>query len=36
MVQKTFPTLKQEAQGLGALLDKVEANDHIKLDYIEI
>ncbi len=27
---------KQEAQGLGALLDKMEDNDHIKLDSIEI
>ena len=24
--------LKQEAQGLGALLDKMEDDDHIKLD----
>ncbi len=28
--------LKQEAQGLGALLDKLEDNDHIKLNNIEI
>ncbi len=27
---------QQEAQGLGALLDKMEDNDHIKLDNIEI
>ncbi len=27
---------KQEAQGLGPLLDKIEDNDHIKLDNIEI
>ncbi len=27
-------TSKQEAQGLGALLDKMEDNDHIKLDNI--
>ncbi len=27
---------KQEAQGLGALLDKMQDNDHIKLDNIEI
>ncbi len=27
---------KQEAQGLGALLEKMEDNDHIKLDNIEI
>ncbi len=27
---------KQEAQGLGALLDKMEDNDHIKLDNIEV
>ncbi len=27
---------KQEVQGLGALLDKMEDNDHIKLDNIEI
>ncbi len=26
----------QEAQGLGALLDKMEDNDHIKMDNIEI
>ncbi len=26
----------QEAQGLGALLDKMADNDHIKLDNIEI
>ena len=26
--------IKQEAQGLGALLDKMEDNDHIKLDNI--
>ena len=25
-------SLEQEAQGLGALLDKMEDNDHIKLD----
>ncbi len=25
-----------QAQGLGALLDKMEDNDHIKLDNIEI
>ncbi len=28
--------LQQEAQGLGAVLDKMEDNDHIKLDNIEI
>ncbi len=28
--------VKQEAQGLGALLDKTEDNDHIQLDNIEI
>ena len=33
---KTSPNLKQEAQGLGALHDKMEDNDHIKLDNIEI
>ena len=27
---------KKEAQGLGALLHKMEENDHIKLDNIEI
>ena len=27
---------KQEAQRLGALLDKIADNDRIKLDYIEI
>ena len=27
---------KQEAQGLGALLDKMEDNDHTKLDNTEI
>ena len=27
---------RQKAQGLGALLDKMEDNDHIKLDNIEI
>ncbi len=27
---------KQEAQGLGALLDKMEGNDHIKLDNTEV
>ncbi len=27
---------EQEAQGFGALLDKMEDNDHIKLDNIEI
>ena len=27
---------KQEAQGLGALPDKMEDNDHIKLDNIDI
>ena len=27
---------EQETQGLGALLDKMEVNDHIKLDNIEI
>ena len=27
---------EQEAQGLGALLDKMEDNDHIKLGNIEI
>ncbi len=27
---------KQEAQGIGALFDKMEDNDHIKLDKIEI
>ena len=27
---------KKEAQGLGALLDKMEDNDHITLDNIEI
>ena len=26
---------EQETQGLGALLDKMEDNDHIKLDNIE-
>ena len=30
------PKYKQEAQGLGALLDKMGDNDHIKLDNIEI
>ncbi len=28
--------IKQEAQGLGPLLDKIEDNDHIKLDNTEI
>ncbi len=28
--------IEQEAQELGALLDKMEDNDHIKLDNIEI
>ncbi len=28
--------IQQETQGLGALLDKMEDNDHIKLDNIEI
>ncbi len=28
--------VKQEAQGLGALLDNMEDNDYIKLDNIEI
>ncbi len=27
---------KKEAQGLGALLDEMEDNDHIKLDNLEI
>ncbi len=27
---------KQEAQGLGALLDKMEDNNHIKLDNIDL
>ncbi len=31
-----YTSLKQEAQGLGALLDNMEDNDHIKLDNIEI
>ncbi len=29
-------TVKQVAQGLGALLDKMEDNDHIKLDNIHV
>ena len=28
--------VKQEAQGFGALLDKMEENDHIKLDNVQI
>ncbi len=28
--------LKQEAQGLGALLDNMEDNDHIELDNIDV
>ncbi len=28
--------ISQEAQGLGALLDKMKDNEHIKLDNIEI
>ncbi len=31
---QNFQKQKQEAQGLGALLDKMEDNDHIKLDNI--
>ncbi len=41
MIHKDSPPLpknkkNQEAQRLGALLDKMEDNDHIKLDNIEI
>ena len=34
--RKQVEKRKKEAQGLGALLDKMEDNDHIKLDNIEI
>ncbi len=33
---KFYYKISQEAQGLGALLDKMEDNDHVKLDNIEI
>ncbi len=36
LVHRTMKNEEQEAQGLGALLDKTEDNDHIKLDNIEI
>ncbi len=37
MLTKTKKNIpEQETQGLGALIDKMEDNDHIKLDSIEI
>ncbi len=36
ITENSVPKLKQEAQGLGALLDKMEDNDHIKLGNIEV
>ncbi len=36
ILPRRFLNLKQEAQGLGVLLDKMEDNGHIKLDNIEI
>ncbi len=37
LVYDKSPTIrKQEAQGLSALLDKMENNDHMKLDNTEV